>query len=107
MAPPDVTTGLRASLLGVAVNAALAIIKIATGVAGNSYALIADGIESSADILSSAIVWGVRRIAGEPPDPRHPFGHGKAESLAGFAVALGLLAAAAFIAAQAIYNIAT
>ncbi len=107
MAPPDVSTGLRASLLGVAVNAALAIIKIATGVAGNSYALIADGIESSADILSSAIVWSGLRIAGEPPDPRHPFGHGKAESLAGFAVALALLAAAAFIAAQAIHNIAT
>jgi cation diffusion facilitator family transporter len=107
MASPDVTTGLRASLLGVAVNAALAIIKIATGVAGHSYALIADGIESSADILSSAIVWSGLRIAGEPPDPAHPYGHGKAESLAGFAVALALLGAAALIAIQAIHNIAT
>lgn len=107
MAPPVVITGLRASLLGVAVNAALAIIKVATGIAGNSYALIADGIESSADILSSAIVWSGLRIAGEPPDPMHPYGHGKAESLAGFAVALALLGAAALIAAEAIHNIAT
>ncbi len=107
MASPNVVSGLRASLLGVAVNAALAIIKIATGVAGSSYALIADGIESSADILSSAIVWSGLRIAGEPPDRTHPYGHGKAESLAGVAVALALLGAAALIAVQAVHHIIT
>ncbi len=104
---PDLAPALRASLLGIAVNSALAAVKIATGVAGSSYALIADGIESSADILSSAIVWSGLRVAAEPPDENHPFGHGRAETLASFLVALALIGAASVIAVQSIHEIIT
>lgn len=85
----------------------LAITKITVGLVGNSYALIADGIESTMDIFSSLIVWGGLRISIKPPDEDHPFGHGKAESMAGMVVALALIAAAAIIAVQSIREILT
>ena len=86
-------SGLRASALGIAVNSLLATIKVVAGVLGNSYALIADGIESTADIISSFIVWSGLRIAAIPADDDHPYGHGKAESMAALVVALALPAA--------------
>ncbi len=85
----------------------LAIIKILAGVLGNSYALIADGIESTADVLSSTIVWGGLRIAARDADTDYPFGYGKAETLAAAMVSLMLLAAAIAIAIEAIREIVT
>src|SRR5690349_6781656 len=84
----SVAAGLRISGLAVGINLLLAIGKIATGVLGNSYALIADGIESTADIFSSFIVWSGLQIAVKPADANHPFGHGKAESIAAVVVSL-------------------
>ena len=99
--------GLRISGSAIAVNVILALIKISTGLVGNSYALIADGIESTMDIVSSLIVFGGIRISTKPPDKSHPYGHGKAESLAGVVVATSLLAAAVLIVAQSIREIRT
>jgi cation diffusion facilitator family transporter len=99
--------GTRASSISLAVNGGLALIKLVAGIAGNSYALIADAIESLGDIISSAIVWGGLVIAARPADRDHPYGHGKAEPLAALAVALMLLGAAATIAVQAIQEIRT
>lgn len=93
--------------IGMAVNIVLAIVKIVTGIVGNFYALIADGIESTADIVSSLVVWTGLKISSQPPDDDHPFGHGKAESLAGMAVVLALLAAAVFIGVQSVREIHT
>ena len=59
-------------LVGAGVNASLAVLKILAGTFGNSYALIADGIESTADIVSSLIVWGGLVVASRPPDEKHP-----------------------------------
>lgn len=101
----SVESGVRAVILGVLTNLSLAVIKIATGVAGNSYALIADGIESAADIANSLVVWSGLRIAARPPDEMHPYGHGKAESIGAAIAALGLLAAAAVIATQSVREI--
>ena len=89
------------------VNAVLAALKLAAGFLGNSYALIADGIESSADILSSIVVWSGLRIAAREADDDYPFGYGKAESIAAATVALMLLAAAAAIAVEAVREIVT
>ncbi len=93
--------------IGMAVNIVLAIVKIVTGIVGNSYALIADGIESTADIVSSLVVWTGLKISSLPADQDHPYGHGKAESIAGLVVALALLAAAVFIAFQSVREIIT
>jgi cation diffusion facilitator family transporter len=99
--------GKRAALAGILTNAVLAAFKLLAGVLGNSYALIADAIESSADVLSSTVVLGGLQIAGREPDEQYPFGYGKAETLAGAVVALMLLGAAAAIAIQAVREIRT
>ena len=54
--------GIRSVQLGLAANAALALIKGVAGIVGNAYALVADAVESTADIFGSVIVWGGRRI---------------------------------------------
>jgi cation diffusion facilitator family transporter len=69
-------------LAGVLANLVLALAKIVGGLLGRSHALIADGIESSLDVLSSAMMWGAIKYAERPPDREHPYGHGKMESLA-------------------------
>jgi cation diffusion facilitator family transporter len=85
---------LKATFLGMAVNAVLSALKFAAGVAGHSHALIADAVESSADILSSVVVWRALVVAAEPADREHPYGHGKAEPLAAATVAIMLMLAA-------------
>ncbi len=96
----NLQTGARLALVGMIVNIAFAIIKIAAGVFGNTYALIADGIESALDVAGSIVLWGGLRFAARPPDETHPYGHGKAEPLAAIFVALGVLGAALLLAVQ-------
>ncbi len=103
----SIESGLKVSGSAIAINIILALIKITTGIIGSSYALIADGIESTMDIVSSLIVWGSLRISIKPPDKDHPYGHGKADSLAGMAVASSLLIASVIIAIQSIREIRT
>lgn len=99
--------GMRSTVVGIGVNLALAIIKGTAGVLGNSYALIADAVESTLDVVSSIIVWAGLRISILPPDANHPYGHGKAEPLAAVAVALALLGAAVGIAIESVREIRT
>lgn len=94
--------GQRAWAVGFAINGMLAVVKLVAGVAGNSYALVADAVESLGDMLSSVLVWGGLVIGSRPADDNHPYGHGKAEPLAALAVALTLLLAAGVIAAESI-----
>lgn len=93
---------MRVSLLAMGVAGLLALVKLVTGLVGNSYALIADAVESFADVASSAIVWGGLAISVRPPDADHPYGHGKAEPLAALAVGMMLVGAAVGIAVQAV-----
>ncbi len=99
--------GIRAAQLGMAVNAGLAAIKLVAGVVGHTYALVADAVESTVDIAGSVAVWGGLAVAARPADEDHPYGHGKAESLAALAVALLVLAAGVGIAIEAVREIAT
>jgi len=78
-------------------NVSLAALKILVGAVGNSYALIADGIESVADCLSSLIVWNGLRISDIQADHDHPYGHGKAEALAALMASFGLVISAGII----------
>ncbi len=107
VSPTGYSTGARLALVGVAVNFILAVTKIVAGVLGNCYALIADGIESSLDIFGSLVIWFGLKVASEPPDIEHPYGHGKAEPLASVAVALAVIAAAIGLAIQSIREIVT
>jgi cation diffusion facilitator family transporter len=92
------------SILG---NALFAIAKGITGIFGNSYALIADAIESTTDVFSSIFVLLGLKYANKPPDANHPYGHGKAEPLVTFAISGFLVASATVIAYQSIENIQT
>jgi cation diffusion facilitator family transporter len=96
---------LRVTLLGLLVNAGLASAKIIAGVLGHSQALVADGVESTADLLSSIIVWRGVTVAAAPADQEHPYGHGKAEPLAAAVVAIILMFAALWIVLAGIRNI--
>ena len=107
MYPREATTAIRAVLLGIPVNGTLAIAKLIAGILGNSYALIADAVESMSDIFSSFVVWRGLSFSLQPPDTEHPYGHGKAEPLAASFVCLTLLAAAIGIAIQAVREIMT
>jgi cation diffusion facilitator family transporter len=78
---------------------------LAAGIVGHSNALIADGVESLADILSSLVVWRGVVVAAAPADEEHPYGHGKAEPLATAVVASMLLFAAVWIAVESIRQI--
>jgi cation diffusion facilitator family transporter len=103
----NLQTGARLAFVGVVVNVLLAAVKILTGWFGNSYALIADGVESSLDIASSIVIWGGLRLAAKPPDASHPYGHGKAEPVATIIVAVSCIAAAAGLAIESIGEIIT
>ena len=93
------------TLLGLVINQILACVKLAAGVLGHSYALIADAIESFADIAGSIIVWRGVAVANRPPDTDHPYGHGRAETLAAAAVAVMLMGAALLIAVESVKEI--
>ena len=97
----------RYAQLGLLINALLAAIKGVAGILGNSYALIADAVESTADILSSLVVWSGLRIAAREADEEFHYGYGKAEALAAAVVSLFLLAAAAGIGIEAMREIRT
>ena len=99
--------GIRAAQTGIIINAALAATKLVAGIVGNTYALVADAVESMADIFGSMIVWGGLHVASIPADEDHPFGHGKAEALAAMVVSLMLLGAAAGIGIEAVKEIRT
>jgi cation diffusion facilitator family transporter len=99
--------GIRAVQLGLLANVVLACTKAIAGVLGNSYALVADAVESFADTFSSLIVWSGLRISARPADETYPFGYGKAESLAGAVVGFMLLGAAVAIGIQAVREILT
>jgi cation diffusion facilitator family transporter len=92
---------LRATFLGIGVNVLLVAGKLAGGILGHSHALVADAMESLADIFSSLIVWRAVLVAAAPPDREHPYGHGKAEAIAAGVVSTLLLLAALGIAVNA------
>ncbi len=100
-------TAIRTTYFSIAGNAALALIKWLAGFFGNSYALIADAIESTADIFSSLLVLFGLKIANRPADENHPYGHGKLEPLVTFMVVGFLIVSAVAIAYQSIQNIRT
>lgn len=97
--------GLRATFLGLAVNTLLASIKLVAGILGHSHALVADAVESLADVFSSIVVWRGLVVAAAPADEDHPYGHGKAEPIAAATVSAMLLGAAIWIFLTAIQEI--
>lgn len=100
-------TAVRTAYFSIAVNTALAIIKWLAGSFGNSFALIADAIESTSDIFSSMLVLVGLKYSNKPADEDHPYGHGRVEPLITFVVVAFLVVSAVVIAHESIQNIRT
>jgi len=96
---------LKTTYLSILSNLLLALIKAAAGILGNSYALIADAIESTTDIFSSFLVFLGIKYANKPPDENHPYGHGRIEPLITFLVVGFLIISATVIAYESIHQI--
>ncbi|HEY1792171.1 MAG TPA: cation diffusion facilitator family transporter [Opitutaceae bacterium] len=97
--------GARLVVLGMVLNAILAAVKITGGVLGHAYALVADGVESMTDIAISILIWAGFQWAARPPDKDHPYGHGKAEAVAGLFTAVVVLSAGGGIGWHAVNEV--
>jgi cation diffusion facilitator family transporter len=98
---------IKATYFSIFGNASLAIVKGLAGFFGNSYALIADAIESTTDIFGSLLVLFGLKYASRPADKNHPYGHGRIEPLITFLVVGFLIFSAIIIAYESIKNIQT
>jgi cation diffusion facilitator family transporter len=103
----NIQKAIQATYLSIVGNFVLAIAKGITGVLGNSYALVADAIESMTDVFSSALVLFGLKYSTRPADSNHPYGHGRAETLVTFLVVGFLLISATIIAYESVINIQT
>jgi len=97
--------GLKTTLVGIVISALLALIKGMGGFFGHSYALIADAIESGADVVTSGLLWFGLRWSTKPPDKSHPYGHGKVEALVALGISLALVGAAYVITKNSVLHI--
>jgi len=100
-------TAVKTTYFSILSNTSLALIKGVSGYFGNSYALIADAIESTTDIFSSFLVLFGIKYSNKPADKNHPYGHGRAEPLITFLVVGFLITSATIIAYESIINIGT
>ncbi|MGO4818236.1 cation diffusion facilitator family transporter [Flavobacterium sp. W22_SRS_FP1] len=98
---------IKATYFSIIGNTCLAVIKGLAGFFGNSYALIADAIESTTDIFASFLVLFGIKYSNKPADKNHPYGHGRAEPLITFLVVGFLITSATIIAYESIINIRT
>jgi len=95
-------TATRATLLGLAVNLALGVVKLIGGLAGNSFALLSDAVNSLGDSLTSIVVLFALRVAQRPADDEHPYGHTRAEAIAATNVAVVIILSALMIGWEAV-----
>jgi cation diffusion facilitator family transporter len=104
-APPDFSRGQRLAIAGLLATIGLATTKLIAGILGHSYALIADAMESMVDIVGSVVIWGGLHIASKPADEDHPYGHGRAETVAAMIVAFLVGSAGLAIGIKAVHQV--
>lgn len=97
---PDALKRLAATA-SLVVAIALTLAKLVAAVASGSAAILSSLVDSMADIAASAVTWLAVRIAQQPPDRRHRFGHGKAESLSALGLAALVTGSALFVFVEA------
>jgi cation diffusion facilitator family transporter len=93
---------IRAAILGLVVNGILGVVKLIAGLVGHSFALIADAVNSLGDMITSGIVVFALRVAQKPPDAEHPYGHTRAEAIAGSNVAVLIAVSALLVGWEAL-----
>jgi len=91
--------------LGLAANALLAALKTSIGILGHSPALLAEGVNSTSDVAYGIVVSVFMRLAGKPPDEKHPYGHSQMESIAAVVVGSFVMTTAIAIFWDAVNNV--
>ena len=86
-------------------NTLLIIMKLSVGIIGGSVSIISEAIHSSMDLLAAVIAFLSVRVSDNPPDSRHPYGHGKIENISGVIEALLIFVAAIWIIIEAVKKI--
>jgi cation diffusion facilitator family transporter len=94
-----------AAIVGLVVNLLLGVIKLSGGIIGNSFALIADAVNSIGDVVTTLVVLFALRVAQRPADAEHPYGHTRAEGIAASNVALLVVISALLVGWEAIQRI--
>jgi cation diffusion facilitator family transporter len=97
----------RAAMLGLVVNLLLGVVKLCGGIVGNSFALIADSVNSIGDVVTTVVVLVALRVAQRPADAEHPYGHSRAEGIAASNVALLVIISAILVGWEAIQRLTT
>lgn len=104
-AKPLYRQAVRATLVALVINLTLGIVKLVGGVAGGSFALVSDAVNSLGDSLSSVVTLAALWYAQLPPDDEHPYGHTRVEAVAGAYVAILILISALLVGSEAISRI--
>ncbi len=92
----------RAALIGLVVNILLGAVKLVGGIVGNSFALIADAVNSIGDVVATCVVLFALRVAQTPADSEHPYGHTRAEAIAATNIAVLIMCSAGLVAWEAV-----
>lgn len=92
-------------MYGLAANLFLGVVKLAGGIIGNSFALIADAVNSIGDVLSTLVVLIALHYAQRPADEEHPYGHTRAEGIAASNVAIVIIISALYVGWEAIQRL--
>jgi cation diffusion facilitator family transporter len=88
--------------LSIISNTGLIIMKLVVGIISGSVSIISEAIHSSVDLMAAVIAFFSVRVSDNPPDTRHPYGHGKVENISGVIEALLIFVAAILIIAKAV-----
>jgi len=95
----------RAALVGLVINLTLGAVKLVGGIIANSFALLTDAVNSIGDSLTSIVVLIALAVARRPADRQHPYGHTRAEAIAGSNVALVIILTALYLGWEAIWRL--
>lgn len=94
-----------AATVGLIANLGLGVVKLIGGLVGNSFALVSDAVNSLGDTFTSAVVLFALKVAQKPPDDEHPYGHTRAEAIAGTNVALLVIGSALAVGWEALHRL--
>ena len=103
--PSDQKSKRAASLLSLASNAVLTVLKLLVGVVSGSVSILAEAAHSTTDLIASGLTFYSVRQADRPPDRTHPYGHGKVENLSALTEGILLLGVAGYVIYEAIHKL--